>query len=56
MNFKKTFAFVVLVGLIIDGGEQSWAQTTNVRIALTASAASRRFILAKTWEFLKSMV
>ena len=33
MNFKKTFAFVVLVGLIIGGGEQSWAQTTNVRIA-----------------------
>jgi NitT/TauT family transport system substrate-binding protein len=33
MNFKKTFASVVLVGLIIGGGEQSWAQTTNVRIA-----------------------
>ena len=33
MNFKKTFAFVVLVGLIIGGGEQSWAQPTNVRIA-----------------------
>jgi len=33
MNFKKTFAFVVLVGLIIGGGKQSWAQTTNVRIA-----------------------
>ena len=33
MNFKKTFAFIVLVGLIIGGGEQSWAQTTNVRIA-----------------------
>jgi NitT/TauT family transport system substrate-binding protein len=33
MNFKKAFAFVVLVGLIIGGGKQSWAQTTNVRIA-----------------------
>jgi len=33
MNFKKTFALVVLVGLIIGSGEQSWAQTTNVRIA-----------------------
>ncbi len=47
MNFKKTFAFVVLVGLIIGGGKQSWAQTTNVRIAFNGFGGIAPFYLGQ---------
>ncbi|HYT56858.1 MAG TPA: ABC transporter substrate-binding protein [Verrucomicrobiae bacterium] len=53
MNFKKTFAFVVLVGLIIGGGEQSWAQTTNVRIAFNGFGGIAPLYLGQDVEIFK---